>query len=78
MARSAARPSLLIWVLVVPAAPLASEEIARCFGGGQPSVKMVDECDPLWEELERGKARYVVAYEEGVPAKWVFVVYSFD
>ena len=36
---------------------------------------MIEECDALWEELERGKARYVIAYEEGVPTKLVFVGY---
>ena len=60
------------------AAPLTAEETARYFGGGQPTVKMIEECEALWEELERGKARYVVAYEEGVPTELVFVGYSFD
>jgi len=60
------------------AAPLTAEETARYFGGVRPTVRMVEECEALWEELERGQARYVVAYEGGVPAKLVFVGYSFD
>ena len=60
------------------AAPLTAEETARYFGGAQPTVKMIEESEALWEELERGQARYVVAYEGGVPAKLVFVGYSFD
>ena len=60
------------------AAPLSAGELARYFGGVQPTVKMVEECEALWEELERGQARYVVAYEDGVPTNLVFVGYSFD
>ena len=60
------------------AAPLTDEEIERYFGGQPPTVKMVEECDDLWEELERGMARYVVIYEGGVPKEVVFVGYSFD
>ena len=60
------------------AAPLTDEELARYFAGQAPTVKMVEECDDLWEELERGMARYVVIYEGGVPNEVVFVGYSFD
>ena len=60
------------------AAPLTDEEITRYFGGQPPTVKMVEECDDLWEELERGMARYVLIYEGGVPKEVVFVGYSFD
>jgi hypothetical protein len=60
------------------AAPLTPAELERYFGTATPTVGMVEECDPLWEELERGKARYVVTYEEGVPRSIVFVGYSFD
>ena len=60
------------------AAPLTDEEIDRYFGGQPPTVKMVEECEDLWEELERGMARYVVISEGGVPKEVVFVGYSFD
>ena len=60
------------------AAPFSADDLARYFGGDRPTVKMVEECEALWEELERGQARYVVAYEGGVPSNLVFVGYSFD
>ena len=60
------------------AAPLSDDELQRYFGGQAPTVKMVEESEDLWEELERGTARYVTIYENGVPAKLMFVGYSFD
>jgi hypothetical protein len=60
------------------AAPLTPEETQRYFGTGEPTVAMVEECDALWEDLERGMARYIVAYEQGEPKHLVFIGYSFD
>jgi hypothetical protein len=60
------------------AAPLTPAEEATYFGGAKPTVTMIEECDRLWEDLERGKARYVVGYEDGVATHLVFVGYSFD
>jgi hypothetical protein len=60
------------------AAPLSAEELERYFGGRQPSVKMIEECEDLWQDLERGRARYVTAYEGGTPVSLVFIGYSFD
>jgi hypothetical protein len=60
------------------AAALTAAEVERYFGGTPPTVTMVEECDDLWDDLERGHARYVVAYDGGVPASLVFVGYSFD
>jgi hypothetical protein len=60
------------------AAPLTAAEVERYFGGAQPTMRMVEECDDLWENLERGQARYLVVYDGGVPINLVFVGYSFD
>ena len=60
------------------AAPFTAAELERYFRGAQPTVAMVEECDDLWEDLERGQARYVIVYDGGVPASLVFVGYSFD
>jgi hypothetical protein len=60
------------------AAPLTLEELMRYFGTENPTVAMVERCDAFWENLERGKARYVVIREDGVPSKIVFAGYSFD
>ena len=60
------------------AAPLTDEEIARYFGGQTPTIKMVEECEDLWNDLERGTARCVSIYEGGAPKELVFIGYSFD
>lgn len=60
------------------AAPLSSEELHRYFGGQQPTARMVEESDQLWEELERGMARFTVIQEAGAPKQLMFVGYSFD
>src|SRR5262245_21952201 len=60
------------------AAPLTPAEVERYFGRVPPTVATVEGCDALWEDLERGQARYVIAYEGGAPAHLVFVGYSFD
>jgi len=60
------------------AAPLTPEELERYFGTDQPTADTVEGCDELWEDLERGMARYVIAHENGRPRRIVFVGYSFD
>ena len=60
------------------AAPLTSEELARYFGGQTPTIKMVEECEELWNDLERGMARCVVIGGGSAPAELMFIGYSFD
>jgi hypothetical protein len=60
------------------ASPLTAEEYDRYFGTDKPGVDQIRECDDLWEDLERGQARYVLAYEGSAPSKIVFLGYSFD
>ena len=60
------------------AAPLTREELDRYFSGQLPSVKMIEDCEDLWQDLERGQARYLTAYEGGTPRSLVFIGYSFD
>ncbi len=60
------------------AAPLTSEELTRYFGTDPPTVAMVEGCDEFWQDLERGKARYVVIREGIAPRKIFFAGYSFD
>jgi hypothetical protein len=60
------------------AAPLTPDEYHRYFGTERPSLDTVRNSEDLWEELERGMARYVLAYEGDRPTKIVFVGYSFD
>jgi hypothetical protein len=60
------------------AAPLTAEQAMEYFGTERPSVDMIEHCDLLWEELERGMARYVVVYEADVATSLVFIGYSYD
>lgn len=60
------------------ATPLTPQEVVRYFGTHSPTVTMIEQCDQLWEDLERGMARYLVTYDQGVPRHIVFVGYSFD
>ena len=60
------------------AAPLSSAELERYFGTQKPTEAMARESDDLWEDLERGMARYVVLYEGDEPKGIYFAGYSFD
>ena len=60
------------------AAPLTPAEYQRYFGTDKPALESIQECDDLWDDIERGMARYVFTYENGRPTKIVFLGYSFD
>ncbi len=60
------------------AAPFTTEELTEYFGTTQPTLAQVQECDLFWDDLERGQARYVVAYDGDEPTHLHFVGYSFD
>jgi hypothetical protein len=60
------------------AAPLSSEEAVRYFGTEKPTQVMMRKSGEFLEDLERGKARYVILYEGGEPEAIYFVGYSFD
>ena len=60
------------------AAPLCAEELERYFGTQKPTEDLVRESDDLWEDLERGQARYVILYEGDDPNGIFFAGYSFD
>ena len=60
------------------AAPLTNEEMVRYFAGQTPTIKMVEECEDLWQDLERGMARCVILHEGAAAKAIVFIGYSFD
>ena len=60
------------------AAPLTGEELNRYFGTDEPTMEMVEASNTFWDDLGRGKARYIVIYEAHKPAKLFFAGYSFD
>ena len=60
------------------AAPLTPEELRRYFRTETPDADAIDACEDVWDDLERGQARYYVAFRDGAPANYVFFGYSFD
>lgn len=60
------------------AAPFTDEELQDFFGTTQPSRAMVEGNFDLFEELERGQARYVILYADGQPSEIFFAGYSYD
>lgn len=60
------------------AAPVGDAALLRYFGTTQPTCEMIEECDALWDDLERGHAIYLIAYAGGVPEQIYFAGYSFD
>lgn len=69
--RLSSRPALCA------AAPVSEEERTRYFGTSLPTLAAVEESDAFWEELDRGKARYLPVLEEGTK-RLLFAGYSFD
>ena len=60
------------------AAPLTQHELESYFGTLEPAAEMAETSDGLWDDIERGTARFFTAYENGEPRHLVFVGYSFD
>ena len=60
------------------AAPLSAEELKRFFGSDRPTRDDIEASDELWEDLERGQARFAVVYDDGKPSEIYFAGYSFD
>jgi hypothetical protein len=60
------------------AAPFSSDELVQFFGTEKPSRSQVQRSDNLWDNVERGQARYVVLYENEKPSEIYFAGYSFD
>jgi hypothetical protein len=57
---------------------LDAAELTNYFGTGQPTREAIEDCDDLAEDIGRGCARYVAAYENGVRVGLVFLGYSYD
>jgi hypothetical protein len=58
------------------AAALTPSEARRYFETDRPTVATVERSDEFWEDLERGKARFVVVYD-GEERRILFAGYSF-
>jgi hypothetical protein len=60
------------------ACALSADELEQYFGTQKPTKAMLRECYDLWEDIERGMARYVILYEGDEPKEIYFAGYSFD
>ena len=60
------------------AAPFSADELKTYFGSDRPTRADIEASEDYWEDLERGQARYAIAYANGKPAEIYFAGYSFD
>ena len=60
------------------AAPFSADELRTYFGSDHPTRADIEASEDYWEDLERGQARYAIAYADGKPAEIYFAGYSFD
>jgi hypothetical protein len=59
-------------------AALDDDELMEFFGTTQPTAEDVEDCDELFDEIERGQGAYVVVYENDEPSQIFFAGYSYD
>lgn len=60
------------------ASSLDDEELQHYFGTARPTRADIESNDEIYEEIDRGSARYIVAYEGDHPKHIIFLGYSFD
>ena len=60
------------------AAPFSVDELKTYFGSDHPTRANIEASQGYWEDLERGQARYTIAYAGGKPSEIYFAGYSFD
>lgn len=58
--------------------PFPEAALVNLFGTTKPTHEMIEECDAVFEELERGKGVYIIVYEEEHPKEIFFAGYSYD
>jgi hypothetical protein len=59
-------------------APLGDAELMEFFGTTKPSAEDVEDCDELFEQIERGQGLYVIVYDGDRPSQVFFAGYSYD
>jgi hypothetical protein len=59
-------------------APIDEDELVEFFGTTKPTAEDLEDCDELFEEIERGQGVYVVVYEDDEPSQIFFAGYSYD
>src|SRR5262249_41630771 len=61
---------------VVP--PVGQDELMQFFATTKPTADDVEDCDDLFDQIERGQGVYVVVYDNDKPAQILFAGYSYD
>ncbi len=59
-------------------APLGDDALMEFFGTTKPTAEDVEDCDDLFEQIERGQGVYVVIYDNDQPSQIFFAGYSYD
>lgn len=59
-------------------APFDDGELMEFFDTTKPTAEDVEDCDALFEQLERGQGRYVIVYDNDRPTQVFFTGYSYD
>lgn len=60
------------------ASRIDDEDLVHYLGSTRPSLAAIEENQEIYDEIDRGTARYIVAYEGDDPKHIVFIGYSFD
>ena len=59
-------------------APLDADELMEFFGTIKPTADDVEDCEDLFDQIERGQGIYVIVYKNDEPAQIFFAGYSYD
>ena len=59
-------------------APIADNELMEFFGTTKPTAEDVEDCEDLFDQIERGQGAYVVVYDGDEPSHIFFAGYSYD
>ena len=59
-------------------ARVSDSELEEYFGTAKPTAEDVEDCEELFEQIERGQGICVVVYEEDEPSQIFFAGYSYD
>jgi hypothetical protein len=60
------------------AAPLDEDELLEFVGTAKPTAEDLEDCDELFDQIERGQGVYVVVYADEEPSQIFFAGYSYD
>lgn len=59
-------------------APLDDETLMEFFGTTKPTAEDVEDCEDLFDDIERGQGVYVIVYDNDQPSQVFFAGYSYD